>query len=320
MKSRDYNVICQYPDGYISRELYTFEGYKDQSELAIKHCLTFHKEYNPEFIPSILGVELLSQENIEWQLLKDMQAIRAMCDLGRKIRAMSNLPLRQPLETVYIYFSDYVTRLNSYNKFFATIINEELNVSNIVFIDNVRDNKLFDAVIKPNFKSLGPKGHGKVAQGLKKIFESLSINQSNDIYSRLLLGVVSDFKIPLSLEDIEISLKPKNGLNSFTNDYGACILDIKVTHFLKKKGIVYNIKSYIQNIRKLINLGLQDKISIEVISSNQEILDAIKSFDYFLIRECIINNISYKLSENVLQFDKDLFSYVYENDIIYLSV
>jgi isoleucyl-tRNA synthetase len=315
MPRRDYNVFLKFPTYYTS-EVWSFDSWDDRSDQATRNCISTYEQYDPECLPQVLGVELLPDpvRKIDYQTLKNMKLIRSICDLGKRLRATNNINLRQPLQSVYIYVSDYVTRfyVNRDLEDWSSILEEELNVHEIIFINDVSDNTLFDISMKPNFRTLGPKGHGKAAQALKKTMEQLSIDQSNAIYCRLLNGAINDFGFPLSLEDIEVVLKPKDGFCSLSNDAGAVILDTKITPFLKKKGLVYELKSCIQKLRKDNNLSLQDRVIVTVYTSSEEISEGVSLFSHFLKHECAINELTIKHINEIAPensgFDNEQFS------------
>lgn len=297
--TRGFNVVYKYSNGFIGNDLWEFEGFEDKSTQAIRNCLAAYEAYDTDNIPRILGVESLPNKElgIDWQLLKDMANIRSICDLGRKIRATNNLPIRQPLGTAYVYFSDFVTRANwCYNtkaqKELIKILEEELNLSSIIIVDDIGDNTLFDVTMKPNFRSLGPKGYGKLAQVAKKTLEQLSTDQSNILYNKLLQGPIVDFGFPLSLEDVEVVLKPKDGLKSLSNDSGAIILDTRISDFLKRKGLAYVVKAAIQQVRRNFNLGMQDYVSVKICSTNLDLLNGVKDFAPFIQKECLLSSLS----------------------------
>src|SRR6185436_8044169 len=318
MDRREYNVVCRFSNGRLHNELWTFEGLEDKSTQAIRECLSIYEKYDPQDVPIVLGVECLPSRdlNIDFQLLKDMSYIRSICDLGRKIRATNNLAVRQPLSVGYVYFSDYATRSSCqsrrYIREMGDLIEKELNINEIIFINDVGDNSLFDVILKPNFRSLGPKGYGKLAQPVKKLMEQLPTFMSNSLYERLLLGPINDFGFPISLEDVEVGLKPKEGLKSLSNDCGAIILDTRISPLMKRKGLVYNVKSCIQQCRRALNLDLQDYVNMTLYSRDADLVFGVEEFSHFLKNECLIDVLNCYDQPNVLNLMDDSSSFVFD--------
>lgn len=203
-------------------------------------------------------------------LSKQMFAIREICELGNKIRANAKIRNRQPLRNAYVSFSDkeiqeHMIYADSGKKRLASLIEEELNVFNIEFIDEEVEARIFNYNIKPNFKILGPKGFGKAAQGLKKVFQDLSFDDRNAFLSKLKQGetiTISD--VPLTLADVELEMLPKDNLMSASSKTGAIVIDTTLDESLLSNGLMRDFRSLIQNLRRDAKLNITDKIYLEI--------------------------------------------------------
>ena len=220
-------------------------------------------------------VESIPSGSIDYSLIDLMQATRSICELGHRVRAESKLKNRQPLKTAYVLFSDpdhqdymvYRDAKLTYEDIFKT----ELNVLNVEFPDEQEQSKLFNYNIKPNFKVLGPKGFGKQAQGMKKHFESLSIEDRNALYLQfksLQVGETIDVSgAPLTLSDIEVEFIAKKGYMSASGKVGAVILDTNLDDELEDMGFIAELKSCIQALRKDSGCKITDRIEIDIACS-----------------------------------------------------
>lgn len=260
-----------------------------------------HTEYakdDPDFIR--VKIESVPNGQIDWDLLDRMSAIREMCELGHKVRANTKIRNRQPLRTAYVSFSDrdiqdYMVYVDGRKNSYAEIIGEELNVLDVVFMDEEIENKVFDYNMKPNFKSLGPKGFGKQAQAVKTFIQAMSIEDRNALHAKLKSGeTVSILDVPLNYTDVEVEFAPKANYMSASSKSGAIVLDTTLDESMVNIGFVADFRSAIQNIRKSSNLNVSDKIFLEIFCAPN--------------RAYVIDKSSIKLKKDLLATDIKFFS------------
>jgi isoleucyl-tRNA synthetase len=221
---------------------------------------------DPKF--SIVSISPNADNPIDYALIDRMKATRLMCELGHRVRGDAKIKVRQPLRKAYVAFQD--SEITSYMIYrdkreeYATTICEELNVANVEWVDGDQT-KFFDYSLQPNFRSLGPKNLGKQAQLLKSDMAKMSNEEANALYAKLKTGQTVDMLgVPLSLEDVIVSLLPKPGFAAASDKVGAIILDTKLDDLLLDRGTVAEFCSEIQKIRKDRNFDLSDRIELEV--------------------------------------------------------
>lgn len=248
----------------------------------------------------ILGIDKfdLSFSGIDYSLKRNMDAVKSICELGRKVKAEAGLRRIQPLNVCYVYVNDYLTRKDliycQKNDEMSGLISDELIVGQVVFVDDVDDIPLFDVGLKPNFKTLG-KRFGKKVQELKTELSKLSIEESNSLYAKLKSGqTIESFCIPITFADVEIVTSAKEGLATAKNDVATIIIDTKVTPFLEKKRKALEVRRLISLARQEGKLQVHDCIDEIVVHTSSDLTkEAVENWwGPYLKREGRSNNIS----------------------------
>jgi hypothetical protein len=261
----DYSATYLCSDGKYVRQ-YSFTENTDKRK-SIEEELQVEFAQDPKYKLQYITVH---DKNIDYDLLDRMRAVREMCELGHKVRAGSKIRNRQPLRNAYVAFSDraiqdYMVYIDCNKNQYADIIGDELNILNVEFIDAAIEAKIFNYNIKPNFRSLGPKGFGKQAQKLKTHIAAMDSAERNTLHTKLRDGeIVSLLDVPLTYNDIEVEFCSKEGYISSSGKVGAIVLDTKIDESLSELGFIAEFRSAVQNIRKTANLELTDKIFLEI--------------------------------------------------------
>lgn len=228
-----------------------------------------------------LLVDLDAQGNpsfIDFELMDRMDVVRKMCSMGAKVRGEAKIRNRQPLGIAYCFFSDSLIHncmiYQDHNYDNEDILKSELNVLELKFIPESEIEKFFDYNLKPNFRILGSKGMGKQAQQLKGVIAKFSQEQHAALYSKLKTDKTATVAgIDISLGDVEIEFQSKTGYASAAApDVGAIVLDLKMTPRLERLGFIREFVAAIQNIRKQLNLDMNQKIGLCVYGQNMDLL------------------------------------------------
>ena len=293
-KLSNYTVRCSHTeeDGSIVQltHFYAFNDIDDHRDEITKELTEFYKD-DKNF--SIIYILQSPNNKIDYLLMDRMNSVRSICELGHRVRADAKIRNRQPLSFAYVMFSDknvrdYMIYIDGKDNEYTNILCQELNVDEVIF---VQDTKQFvDVILKPNFKVLGPKGFGKQAQKLKGALSNLSAKEREDIYYKLeVKEIVNICDVPLSFEDIEVEFTSKAGFASANSKVGVIIIDTNLTKNLIERGIVADLRSSLQNVRRSLNLGITQKVDAKIFCDNNE-KEIISKWDYFLKRECLFNN------------------------------
>ncbi len=243
--------------------------------------------------PSVAGglsvhltdMPVANEKLIDLELEQKMALAQDVCSLVHSIRKKSMIKVRQPLAKIMIPLLD--EKLKHQIEAVKDLIISEVNVKDITYIisSGGDDAGILIKKIKPNFKELGIKykadmKHVSAAiQGFGKA-EIAEIEKNGKISA-----TANGKSYVLTLEDVEISSEDVAGWLTAKQGNLTVALDITLTDDLRQEGIARDLVNRIQNIRKDMNLDVQDKIKISVAHSAQDIVNqAVANFkDYIAV-------------------------------------
>ena len=147
--------------------------------------------------------------------------------------------------------------------------------------------------IKPNLPVLG-KEYGKL---IPQIREKISEFNQMDLATKVQSGgieyiEVEDVQIPLSAENLLITMHGKEGFAFSGEGEIGVVLDTHLTQELKEEGVLREVLSKIQNMRKDKGFEVLDRINIYV-SKNDKIEATIKNFEKTIKHDTLADNIFY---------------------------
>jgi isoleucyl-tRNA synthetase len=156
------------------------------------------------------------------------------------------------------------------------VLADELNVKKIETADVVSGG-FITYEVKPQLKTLGPK-YGKLLDGIRA---HLAANGEKIVAALEKDGAYSFISgagtVMLTKEDVLISAKSKEGFSSESGDAMSVILDTRLTPELLEEGIVRELISKIQNLRKESGLEVTDRIRI-FMDAESGVLDGVKRY------------------------------------------
>ena len=169
------------------------------------------------------------------------------------------------------------------------IIEDELNVKNVIFTDDVRDFTSY--TFKPQLKTVGPK-YGKQLGGIKEHLSSLDGNAAMDELKAkgALVFDVAGTEVSLSEEDLLIEMSQKEGYVSEADNYMTVVLDTNLTPELIEEGFVYEVISKIQTMRKDADFEVMDHIRV-AINGNEKIADIVRRNEAAIAQKVLADEI-----------------------------
>ena len=192
---------------------------------------------------------------IDKELEDNMEKVLDSVVLGRAARNTSNIKNRQPIGKMYIK-ADWTL-----SEFYKEIIEEELNVKQLVFTDDVRDFTSYS--FKPQLKTCGPK-FGKLLGQIKNALAGLDGNTAMDEINatgQLKLKLDSE-EIVMEKEDLLIDAAQTEGYVSESDKGITVVLETTLSDELIEEGFVREVISKIQTMRKEANFEVMDKIRV----------------------------------------------------------
>ncbi len=200
---------------------------------------------------------VVNKDHIDKKLEEDMEDVLDAVVMGRACRNEAAIKNRQPISRMYIK-SDFTL-----SEFYQEIIEDELNVKEVVFTDDVRDFTSY--TFKPQLRTVGPK-YGKQLGGIQKHLAALDGNAAMDELNAdgALKFDVDGVAVELTKDDLLIDMAQKEGYVSQENNRMTVVLDTNLTPELVEEGFVYEIISKIQTMRKESGFEVTDHIRVSI--------------------------------------------------------
>ncbi len=229
------------------------------------------------------------EECINEEIEQRMDLVRNLIRIGRFTREEAKMKVRQPLLEVIIdgkneeLISDFVP-----------LIEEELNVKKVTFAQDLTEYMNFS--VKPNFKLVGKTLGSKMklfTEKLAQLTES-DINCLNNNQSITIL--LENEELEVTKEMVEIRCLSKEGFNVGMDDQQFLILNTELNEDLLLEGLAREFVSKVQNLRKVQNFNIIDRITI-YIEGDEEFTKALHKFEDYIKKETLAFDILSK--ENI---------------------
>ena len=197
----------------------------------------------------------VDEAHIDPQLEADMDEVLKVVVFGRAARNAANIKNRQPIGQMYVKADHELSR------YFVEIIEDELNVKNVSFVEDVRNFTSYS--FKPQLKTVGPK-YGKQLGNIRKALAEIDGNAAMDTLKSegsLKFDFGGELVI-LTEEDLLIDMAQTEGYVSEGDNAVTVALDTRLTPELLEEGFVREVISKIQTMRKEAGFEVTDHIRV----------------------------------------------------------
>ena len=221
---------------------------------------------------------------IDPALEDNMEVVLEVVTLGRAARNAANIKNRQPVGQMY------VKAAHELPDFFVNIIEDELNIKEVIFRDDMSDFLAYH--VKPNFHVLGPKV-GKQMGAVKKALEASDGAAVKDA----LTGDGSytlhlpDGDVTVTAEDVEVTVSQRDGYNCQSYGGVTVALSTTLTEALIEEGFVREIISKVQTMRKECGLEVTDHIALDL-SGNPRLVEIARRNEAFIREITLADSLS----------------------------
>ena len=221
---------------------------------------------------------------IDPALEDNMEVVLEVVTLGRAARNAANIKNRQPVGQMY------VKAAHELPDFFVKIIEDELNIKEVIFRDDMSDFLAYH--VKPNFHVLGPKV-GKQMGAVKKALEASDGATVKDA----LAGDGSytlhlpDGDVTVTAEDVEVTVSQRDGYNCQSYGGVTVALSTTLTEALIEEGFVREIISKVQTMRKECGLEVTDHIALDL-SGNPRLVEIARRNEAFIREITLADSLS----------------------------
>ena len=203
-----------------------------------------------------------NEQHIDKELEDNMEAVLKIVVIGRACRNTANIKTKQPIGKMYVK-ADFAL-----SEYFVEIIEDELNVKSVEFTEDV--SAFTSYTFKPQLRTVGPK-YGKYLKQIQQTLASLDGNQAMaklKAEGALKLDNISD-EVVLCEEDLLISMAQKEGYVSDSEGGVTVVLDTNLTPELIEEGMVREIISKLQTMRKEADFEVTDRIYVTYSGSDK---------------------------------------------------
>jgi len=223
------------------------------------------------------------QENRRRQELElKMSLTRQAVSMGRALRSMHNLKIRQPLKAIHLVTKDQGAKKVLIEM--EEIIKEELNVKAVVFREN--EEELVEYAAKANYRLLG-KILGKDMKAAAARIESLSMEEIQSLQEGATLALdLGGRQFDLTREAVTIQRNEKENYKVLNEGSLTVALDPELTEELIQEGMIRDLVRGIQNLRKDRGFVVTDRIAL-TITGSPALQEALKAFEEQLLGEIL---------------------------------
>lgn len=197
------------------------------------------------------------EEWIDKELEENMEHLLEIVVMGRACRNTANIKNRQPISKMY------VKSCWSLSEFYKKIIEEELNIKEVLFTDEIADFITYS--FKPQLRTVGPK-YGKQLGGIRTALSEIDGTAAMaEVRSTGQLELnIDGTSVVLSEEDLLIETAQMEGYISESDNSITVVLDTNLTPELVEEGFVREIISKVQTMRKEAGFEVMDKICVYI--------------------------------------------------------
>ena len=222
---------------------------------------------------------------IDPKMEEDMADLLEIVVMGRAARNTANIKNRQPIGTMYVK-SEF-----QLSEFYKEIIEDELNVKEVVFKDDIAD--FISYSFKPQMRTVGPK-YGKLLNKIKTTLSELDGNKAMaELKSTGELKLdIDGQEIVLLEEDLLIDMAQMEGYVSDSDHGVTVVLDTNLTPELLEEGFVREVISKVQTMRKDAGFEVMDHIQLYV-KDNDKVKDIVQKNEESLCSDVLADGVTY---------------------------
>lgn len=218
---------------------------------------------------------------IDAALETKMQQAQTIVSLVHSLRKKHNIKVRQPLTKLIIPITE--KGMQAQIEAVADLILAETNIKQIAYMND--QSGLVAKKAKPNFKQLGQRYKAQ----LSGISAALAQLTPADIHAFEQQGTITlqvdSEPVQLSLADVQIVSEDIPGWSVASHEGITVAMDITITEELRQEGIARDIVNRVQNMRKSMDLAIQDKIQLAIATPEAFVQEALAAYKGYICQE-----------------------------------
>ena len=230
---------------------------------------------------------------IDASLEEKMDLVRDLISLGRNVREETKIKVRQPISEILLD-----TKTKSVIGDLATLIKEELNVKEVVFLEDLSSYMNF--TVKPNFKEVGRVFGKNINEFANKLLELTTEEISMLENDKTITMTIADTEYEVTKNMVDIRISSKEGFTVGMDNNKFVILNTTLTKELLNEGLARETVSKVQQLRKNMNFDITDRINM-YLDASDEYKENIKDYLDMIKEETLTINLFDKenISETV---------------------
>ena len=238
----------------------------------------------PEVVPSVIDEEVI----------RDIDAVIKLVEMGRHARNKVNLKIRQPLSKLqYAVSDDALAKAFDQN---AGEIMDELNVKKIERVSSPE--KIMKFSLKPNFKSLGDKYGNELNQIRDLLAETDYAEAAESLRGEGVISLSNNGSVyELFAEDVIVQEDALDGKSAVSEKQLTVAVITELTEELIQEGIVRDMIRSVQNMRKEAGFNVEDRITV-FCDAEDDLKKALQSYENYFCNEVLAVNLSYNSAES----------------------
>lgn len=212
---------------------------------------------NPKLSVHMESYPVADEALIDVSLNMEMNLARDIVYLGRAVRSKANVKVRQPVAKLYFVKPGFKGLRDELNE----LIVDELNVKLVTPAEDTTQFVTYSA--KPNFKLLGPR-FGKEVQTLAKVLAAVDVHVLADAITqeKTLVVELNGEHVGLAISELDIRVQEREGFSAESGGGLTVVMDLHLTPELVEEGLVRELVSKLQTMRKDAGFEVEDKITV----------------------------------------------------------
>lgn len=213
---------------------------------------------------------LVDESRIDRDVEASIDAVRKVVVLGRALRERHKLKTRQPLQTVTVVSHDDAVRARLQQH--KDLVADELNVKEVIVVKN--DAALASLSFKANFKTLGKK-LGPRMKAAAAVIEQLSREQWSILEEG---GAVVVEGADITRDDVLVTRTASGEVVLMTEGPLTVALDTRLSDTLVDEGLVREVTSKLQQLRRDGGFAVTDRIEVRYATSSDRLRAVMEAF------------------------------------------
>lgn len=227
-----------------------------------------------------------SDAQVDSALVADMALMRQLASLGLSARTASKVKVRQPLQAITVVLAD--PGRQAAVEHLGALLKDELNVREIRFAADAETFVSF--VVKPDFKKLGR----ELGKDMKACAQALGKMDGSEAKAALDAGTLEvdlgHRTLALGPDDVVIQIAAKGAYEAASSADAVVVLHTEIGDDLKAEGLLRELTSKVQGLRKKLDLGYTQRIAV-TIDGSEGVRDAVGRFGDYLKGESLARSL-----------------------------